>query len=47
VGIRKIQWFEPESTRNQANRQGKAISQAVNQPTVASTMSMEYGILKI
>jgi len=47
VGIRKIQWFELESTRNQASRQGKAIIQAVNQPIVASIMSMEYSILKI
>jgi hypothetical protein len=47
VGIRKVQWFEPESIRNEASRQGKAVSQAVNQPTVASIMSMEYGILNI
>jgi len=47
VGIRKIERFEPESTRNQVSRQGKAIIQAVNQPRVASIMSMEYVILKI
>jgi hypothetical protein len=46
VGIRKIERFEPESTKNQASGQGKAIILAVNQPTVASIMSMEYGILE-
>jgi hypothetical protein len=47
VGIRKVERFEPESTRNQASRQGKAIIQAVSQPRVASIMSIEYVMLKI